>query len=59
MRTHRSVTDFFDKETYIYQATVVMTHTTYQQTGNYTCQSTDPTRSDLETFLYLFVPGKF
>lgn len=52
---YRKAPDFYDPKTYSYAVTVVFSHTTEQQSGNYTCRSIkDPA---LATHIYLFVPG--
>ena len=54
--TYRNAPDFFNEATYYYTASVVFTHTTEKQTGNYSCHSVE--NPEISAFLYVFVPGK-
>ncbi|CAL8126716.1 unnamed protein product [Orchesella dallaii] len=53
--TYRKAPDFYDPKTYSYGVSVVFSHTTEQQSGNYTCRSIK--EPALESHIYLFVPG--
>ncbi|ODN01032.1 Platelet-derived growth factor receptor alpha [Orchesella cincta] len=53
--TYRKAPDFYDPKTYSYAVSVVFSHTTEQQSGNYTCRSIK--EPALATYMYLFVPG--
>ncbi|CAG7728405.1 unnamed protein product [Allacma fusca] len=53
--TFRLARDFFNVDSYIFQASVVFSHTAERQTGNYTCQGID--RPELHAYFYVYVPG--
>jgi len=55
--TYRNSPDFFKEESYTYTATVVFTHTTEKQTGNYSCHGVHD--AELNAYLYVFVPGNY
>ena len=54
--TFRQAPEFMNIDKYIFQASVVFTHTDPTQTGNYTCEGIN--RPDHHTYMYVYVPGK-